>query len=81
MTGKNPNEVTQKYHELVGKPLLTPMWALGWGQSRWGYANVSQLQAVQAGYAENNLPLDIQFSDVDYMQDFKDFTYDNESYA
>jgi len=81
MTGKTPNEVTMKYHELVGKPLLTPMWALGWGQSRWGYANTSALKAVQEGYAFNNLPLDIMFTDVDYMENYRDFTYDKENFG
>ena len=30
MMGADPNEVTQRYHDLIGKPVLTPMWALGW---------------------------------------------------
>lgn len=30
MFGPSPNEVTQRYHDVVGKPVLTPMWALGW---------------------------------------------------
>jgi len=37
--GANPNEVTQRYHDLIGKPVLTPMWALGWHQCKWGYKN------------------------------------------
>lgn len=28
--GDDPNEVTRRYHDLVGKPVLTPRWALGW---------------------------------------------------
>lgn len=59
MTGKDPNEVTMKYHEIVGKPVLTPIWALGWNQCKWGYKNVTELRAVKAGYAENDLPLDV----------------------
>lgn len=43
-TGKDPNEVTMKYHEIVGKPVLTPIWALGWNQCKWGYQNVTQLR-------------------------------------
>jgi len=30
--GKNPIDVTVQYHKIVGIPLLTPMWALGWHQ-------------------------------------------------
>jgi len=41
MFGLNPNEVTQRYHDLVGRPVLTPLWSLGWGQSRYGYKNTT----------------------------------------
>ena len=28
--GADPNELTQAYHNIVDKPVLTPQWALGW---------------------------------------------------
>ena len=28
--GSNPNQMIEKYHTIVGKPVLTPQWALGW---------------------------------------------------
>lgn len=35
--GANPNEVVRRYHSIVGKPILQPLWSLGWGQGRLGY--------------------------------------------
>jgi alpha-glucosidase (family GH31 glycosyl hydrolase) len=35
--GDDPIEVTREYHRIVGSPVLTPMWALGWHQCKWGY--------------------------------------------
>jgi len=29
-SGNSPNTVTKMYHSIVGTPVLTPMWALGW---------------------------------------------------
>jgi alpha-glucosidase (family GH31 glycosyl hydrolase) len=29
-TGKTPNDVTIAYHKIVGEPVVTPQWALGW---------------------------------------------------
>jgi len=29
-TGDTPNELTQNYHKIIGLPVLTPQWALGW---------------------------------------------------
>jgi len=31
ITGANPNEVVEAYHmNIVGLPVVTPQWALGW---------------------------------------------------
>ena len=40
MFGADPNEVTKQYHTIVGRPVLTPQWALGWSQCRWGYGTL-----------------------------------------
>lgn len=78
--GANPIEVTQEYHKIVGTPVLTPMWALGWHQCKWGYKNTDELKDVKDNYEEFNLPLDTIWSDIDYMDAYKDFTYDQENY-
>ena len=28
--GDTPNYVVEQYHHIIGKPVLTPQWALGW---------------------------------------------------
>jgi alpha-glucosidase len=33
-TAKNPVELTQAFHRIVGTPVVTPQWALGWHQSQ-----------------------------------------------
>ena len=58
MMGKNPNEIAMLYQSVVGKPVLTPQWALGWNQCRWGYKNTDDLKGVVANYAKFNIPLD-----------------------
>lgn len=74
--GTDPKNVTERYHDLVGKPVLTPKWALGWHQCRWGYTGTDDLMKNVAGYQDNNLPLDVQWVDIDYMNDYRDFTVD-----
>ena len=32
------------------------------------------------GYIEQNIPLDTQWVDIDYMQDYKDFTYNDKDF-
>lgn len=65
------------YHQdVVGKPILPPLWSLGWSQSRWGYINQDQLSDVVNNYTDKGIPLDNIFSDIDFMDNYRDFTYD-----
>jgi len=81
MLGKNPNKVTKLYHSIIGKPVLTPQWALGWHQSRWGNQNTDMLQENVDQYSKNNLPLDTIWSDIDYMANYRSFTYDKKHFG
>jgi len=82
LQGANPNEVTQTFHQrIVGLPVMTPQWALGFHQSRAGYQNTAALKAVIDNYQAQNLPLDGIWSDIDYMEDYKSFYYDTDNFA
>ena len=32
------------------------------------------------GYKNNDIPLDVQWSDIDYLRNYRDFTYDYANY-
>jgi len=46
MFGATPDAVVTQYHMIVGKPVLTPQWALGWHQCKWGYTDIDMLKQV-----------------------------------
>ena len=79
-TGPRPEDVVRQYQTLVGFPVLTPYWSLGYHQSRWGYNNLSDLQNVVTKFNQYRIPLDVLWTDIDYMLDFKDFTIDPDRY-
>ena len=75
-----PEKVTKLLHNVLGNPVLIPQWVLGWHQCRWGYKTIDILKEVVANYSTYNLPLDTQWSDIDYLLDYRDFSYDPDRY-
>ncbi|XP_006887299.1 PREDICTED: maltase-glucoamylase, intestinal-like [Elephantulus edwardii] len=78
--GSTPEKVVQEYLELIGRPFLPPFWSLGFQLSRRGYGNITALKDVVDRNRKAEIPYDVQYSDIDYMDGNKDFTYDNGSF-
>ncbi|KAF9414217.1 hypothetical protein BGZ94_000466 [Podila epigama] len=74
--GPSPVDVINQYTELIGRPHMPPAWAMGFHQCRYGYENINQVEKVLQRYREEDLPLDGVWIDIDYMENYKDFTFD-----
>ncbi|XP_069543659.1 sucrase-isomaltase, intestinal [Brachyistius frenatus] len=74
--GDTPEQVVQEFLELIGRPVIPPYWSLGFQLSRWDYGNLSEVKSTVERNRAIGIPYDIQYTDIDYMEDKKDFTYD-----
>ncbi|XGW25367.1 hypothetical protein V3C99_006640 [Haemonchus contortus] len=72
--GPTPEDVVQQYLAYIGHPFLPAYWALGYQLSRWGYPNLDAMKTVVARTQAAQVPLDVAYADIDYMDRYKDFT-------
>jgi alpha-glucosidase len=79
--GPAPNDVLASYSRLVGRAPLPPLWTLGYHQSRWTYTPQAYVEQIALEFRENNLPADGMWLDIDYMNGFRDFTWDPTNFS
>ena len=78
--GDSPYDIVKQFRKAIGRSYIPPKYGFGFGQSRWGYKTKEDFRKVADGYRKNSLPLDMVYMDIDYMQDFKDFTLNEKNF-
>ena len=78
--GTSINHIIQSYHMIIGNPIPIPFWALGYQQCRWGYVGINRLKEVYNNFTLHKIPLDVLWTDIDYMTLYQDFTLNEELY-
>lgn len=81
LSGGNENAICKEFRTLIGRSYIPPKWAFGLAQSRWGYKTEEDVREVARQYKEHDLPLDMICMDIDYMQDYADFTVNKERFS
>ena len=78
--GESMIDLCRQFRQLTGRSYMPPKWALGYIQSRWGYATEEELRTIVSEHRSRHIPLDGVSMDIDYMQDFKDFTWNQDNF-
>lgn len=80
VVGPTVYKVFTKLQKLLGKPPLPPISALGHHQSRWSYYPESEVRALAKEFRERKIPCDFIHLDIDYMDEYRIFTWDKEKF-
>ncbi|MCX7985393.1 MAG: DUF4968 domain-containing protein, partial [Bacteroidales bacterium] len=78
--GDNVAEVVSNYTYLTGRTYLPPLWSLGYQQCRYSYFPDKDLLNIARTFREKQIPADVIYLDIHYMDNFKIFTFHPEYY-
>lgn len=81
LEGESPADIVKQFRKMIGRSYIPPKFALGFGQSRWGYKTKEDFLRVAENYRKNHLPIDMIYMDIDYMEEYKDFTVNQEEFG
>lgn len=76
----SPSAVLQSLAQLTGTMPMPPEWALGYHQCRWSYTPATQVEAIANGFLTNEIPCDSVWMDIDYMNGYRDFTFNDSTF-
>lgn len=76
LLGPSPGDVVSQYTTLFGRPNFPPRWSLGFQLCKYGYFSLNKTKEILNRNLEADIPIDVQWHDIDYMKHYLDFTYD-----
>lgn len=79
--GSCMKDVVSNYTYLTGRTPLPQLWTLGYHQCRWGYECSEDIREVADKYRELQIPCDSIHIDIDYMEGFRVFTWNEEAFG
>jgi alpha-glucosidase len=72
--------IIRDYTWLTGRMTMPPYWSLGYQQCRWSYFPESQVMNIAQQFRDKEIPCDVIYLDIDYMDKYKIFTWDNKHF-
>jgi len=78
--GPYVTDVLEGYTYLTGRTPLPQLWTLGYHQSRWSYCPKDRVLEVANMFREKDIPCDVIHLDIDYMDGYRVFTWDEEAF-
>ena len=67
--------ILRDYTWLTGRMPMPPYWSLGYQQCRWSYFPESQVMDIAQQFRDKQIPCDVIYLDIDYMDAYKIFTW------
>lgn len=81
VNGDRAYDIVHQFREAIGMSYAAPLWSFGYAQSRWSYMNKDEVREVVQKHHSRGIPLDAVYLDIDYMERYKDFTVNTDTFS
>ena len=81
IAGEDYKDILKQYIGLTGKPVMPPMWALGFSQCRGLYVHQDQALEVARKFRELEIPCDVIYQDIGWTRYLQDFRWREDNYS
>jgi len=80
IAGPSVRDVVRRYTDLTGKAPLTPLWGLGFQQSRYSYMTEAEVRALARRLKADRIATDVIWLDIDYQDRNRPFTVNRKAF-
>ncbi|KAG8560570.1 hypothetical protein GDO81_015038 [Engystomops pustulosus] len=80
LLGPAPHDIFKQYAQLTGTQMFPPLFSLGYHQCRWNYEDEADVEAVDSGFDEHDIPYDVIWLDIEHTDGKRYFTWDKEKF-
>ena len=77
---ESPQAVIKGLAKLIGTMPMVPRWALGYQQCRFSYTPASRVIEVADTFRIKRIPCDVIWMDIDYMDGYRIFTFNPQTF-
>ncbi|XP_056135833.1 neutral alpha-glucosidase AB isoform X5 [Lampris incognitus] len=81
MLGPTPYDVFSQYASLTGTQAFPPLAGLAYHQCRWNYNDQEDVQSVDVGFDQHDIPYDFIWLDIEHTDGKRYFTWDPHKFA
>lgn len=78
--GPDMPDILEAYTWLTGRTALPPLWSLGYHQCRWFNYTREAVEKMAQQHRDHQIPCDALWLDIDYMDGYRVFTWNTESF-
>ncbi|MEO6996724.1 MAG: TIM-barrel domain-containing protein, partial [Terracoccus sp.] len=80
IAGPSMAGILEAYTWLTGRASLPPLWSLGYHQCRWHAYTQDEVEQLAARHRANEVPCDALWLDIDYMDEYRVFTWNGKRF-